>query len=40
MRKKFLATIIAAGLVAVAAFAGANGLTETQAACEHSQVKD
>ena len=24
MRKKFLATIIAAGLVAVAAFAGAN----------------
>ena len=40
MRKKLLATIIAAGLVAVAAFAGANGLTETQAACEHSQVKD
>ena len=40
MRKKFLATIVAVGLVAVAAFAGANGLTETQAACEHSQVKD
>lgn len=38
--KKFLATIVAVGLVAVAAFAGANGLTETQAACEHSQVKD
>lgn len=31
MRKKFLATIVAVGLVAVAAFAGANGLTETQA---------
>lgn len=40
MRKRILGTIIAAGLVAVAAFAGANGLTETQAACEHSQVKD
>ena len=40
MRKKFLATIVAVGLVAVAAFAGANGLTETQAACEHSQVRD
>lgn len=40
MRKKFLATIVAVGLVAVATFAGANGLTETQAACEHSQVKD
>lgn len=40
MRKRILGTIVAAGLVAVAAFAGANGLTETQAACEHSQVKD
>lgn len=40
MRKRILGTIIAAGLVAVAAFAGANGLAETQAACEHSLVKD
>ena len=40
MRKRILGTIIAAGLFAVAAFAGANGLAETQAACEHSQVKD
>ena len=40
MRKRILGTIIAAGFFAVAAFAGANGLAETQAACEHSQVKD
>lgn len=40
MRKKNFRTIIAAGFFVVAAFAGANGLAETQAACEHSQVKD
>jgi len=40
MRKRILGMIVAAGLVAVTVFAGANGLTETQAACEHSQVKD
>ena len=40
MRKRILGTIIAAVFFAVAAFAGANGLAETQAACEHSQVKD
>lgn len=34
MRKRILGTIIAAGFFAVAAFAGANGLAETQAACE------
>lgn len=40
MKKRILGTIIAAGLVAATAFAGANGWTETQAACEHSLVKD
>lgn len=36
MRKRISGTIIAAGFIAATVFAGANGLTETQAACEHS----